>query len=75
MTEQIPITEQERAVLLLAAEGYTNQQISRHLGISERAAARRLGEFTDRHGLRGRTHAVAYALRNRLIEPVEPDDG
>ncbi|MFJ2175988.1 response regulator transcription factor [Streptomyces sp. NPDC087851] len=54
-------------MLRLAAEGHTNRAIARQLNISERMVHRHLARFRNRFGLHGRTHAVAYAIRQQLI--------
>ncbi|MFE2938479.1 response regulator transcription factor [Streptomyces sp. NPDC059255] len=61
------VPAEERAVLLLAADGHTDRVIAAKLNISLRTTSRRLHRFRSRYGLRSRTHAVAYAVRQHLI--------
>jgi DNA-binding CsgD family transcriptional regulator len=49
-------------VLRLAANGHTNAQIARELGIHPRTVDRHLAEVYTRLGARDRAHAVAIAL-------------
>lgn len=53
-------TKREAEVLALAAEGWTNRQIGRRLGITERTVRKHLGNLYDQAGLRGRAAAAAW---------------
>ena len=57
----------ERDVLALVAEGLSTREIARRLCYSERTIKNILQELTTRVGLRNRTQAVAWALRNGWI--------
>ncbi|MFJ2217707.1 GntR family transcriptional regulator [Streptomyces sp. NPDC101062] len=57
----------ERDILRLVAEGHTDRAIEGELRISAGTVRRHLDRFTKRHNLRNRTHAVAYAVREKLI--------
>ncbi|MFG2887329.1 LuxR C-terminal-related transcriptional regulator [Streptomyces sp. NPDC048297] len=61
------LTSRETEVLRLVAEGHELQDIGRTLGYSERTIKNVLHGIIKRHGLRNRSHAVAYAIRHRLI--------
>jgi DNA-binding CsgD family transcriptional regulator len=50
-------------VLHLLAGGASNQEIARRLGIAVHTVERHLGNVYRKIGARGRTDAVAYALR------------
>jgi DNA-binding CsgD family transcriptional regulator len=53
-------TKREGEVLALAAQGWTNQQIGRRLGITERTVRKHLGAVYDKAGVRGRAAAAAW---------------
>jgi DNA-binding NarL/FixJ family response regulator len=61
------LSERERAVLRLLAEGRDTVEIASTLCYSERTVKGVIHEITSRLQLRNRSHAVAYALRNALI--------
>ncbi|MGW1003441.1 LuxR C-terminal-related transcriptional regulator [Streptomyces sp. NPDC002520] len=61
------LTLREAEVLRLVAEGHELQDIGAQLGYSERTIKNVLHGISKRHGLRNRAHAVAYAIRRRLI--------
>ena len=61
------LTPREADVLRLCADGHDTSTIARELCYSERTVKNVLHDLTVRLGLRNRTHAVAYALREGLI--------
>ncbi len=61
------ISERERDVLRLVSEGCDTREIGRQLSYSERTVKNVLQDVTRRYGLRNRSHAVAYALRQGLL--------
>ena len=61
------LTQRELSVLRLLADGLDTAEVSRKLFYSERTVKNVLHDVTSRLGLRNRTHAVAYALRQGLI--------
>ncbi|MCH7553028.1 MAG: response regulator transcription factor [Chloroflexi bacterium] len=58
-----PITEREREVLALVAEGNSNKLIANRLGISERTVKNHLTYIMTKLGAADRTHAVVTAVR------------
>jgi DNA-binding CsgD family transcriptional regulator len=56
-------TRREGEVLALAAEGWTNHQIGRRLGITERTVRKHLTAVYDKAGVRGRAAAAAWWQR------------
>lgn len=62
------LTEREREVLILVAQGYSNQGIADILQISERTVLAHVSHILDKLQLENRTQATLYALRNRLID-------
>ena len=61
------LTDRELSILSLAAQGQTNQQIGRILGVSEHTVKSAISMILARLGLRHRTEAVVHALRNGWI--------
>ncbi|MGH8837542.1 MAG: response regulator transcription factor [Actinomycetes bacterium] len=61
------LTDREIDVLRLVAEGYDTAEIAEKLAYSERTVKNVLHDVTARLGLRNRSHAVAYAVRQGLI--------
>jgi len=57
------LTPREREVFLAAAEGLTNPQIARQLGISVRTAESHRANLMRKLGLRNQTALVRYALQ------------
>lgn len=53
-------TRREGEVLALAAQGWTNHQIGRRLGITERTVRKHLTTVYDNAGVRGRAAAAAW---------------
>jgi DNA-binding NarL/FixJ family response regulator len=60
-------TERELAVLRMLGEGCDTREIARRLAYSERTVKTVIQDLSQRLGLRNRSHAVAYAVRNGLI--------
>lgn len=65
--ENEPLTEQQRRVLVLIAEGRSNKEISRALGISSNTTKFHVAALLKRLGVGTRTEAVAVGLRTGLI--------
>ena len=62
-----PLRPRELDVQVLVAEGLSTREVARTLAYSERTIKNILQDLTTRFGLRNRTQAVAWALRNGLI--------
>jgi DNA-binding NarL/FixJ family response regulator len=61
------VADRELAVLRLLSDGCDTREIARRLSYSERTVKTIIQDVTRRFGLRNRSHAVAYALRQGLI--------
>lgn len=61
------LNKREVEVLRLVADGNDTAEIARALSYSERTIKNIIHDVTMRLGLRNRTHAVAYAVREGLI--------
>lgn len=61
------ISERELEILRLLGEGLDTNEIAAVVCYSERTVKNVIHDVTSRLGLRNRSHAVAYAIRNSLI--------
>ena len=61
------LTAREAEVLALLAEGASNKQIARRLGISVHTAKFHVGQVLDKLDAPGRAGAVAHAARRGVI--------
>jgi two-component system response regulator NreC len=62
------LTDREREVLILVAEGYTNQQIAELLHVSPKTVDGHRTSLMAKLDLHNRTDVVKYALRRQLID-------
>jgi DNA-binding NarL/FixJ family response regulator len=62
------LTDREREILILVAEGYTNQQIAEMLYVSPRTVDGHRTSLMSKLDLHDRTEVVKYALRKQLID-------
>jgi DNA-binding NarL/FixJ family response regulator len=63
------LTEREREVLILVANGQANKEIAGALGITERTARTHVSNILGKLGLASRTQAALFAVREGLVEP------
>jgi DNA-binding CsgD family transcriptional regulator len=61
------VTEREREVLSLLAQGLQLEEIGQRLGIGTETVRTHVRNASDRLGATNRTHAVAIAIRHKLI--------
>lgn len=61
------LSNRERDILKLAADGFDTDEIARELSYSKRTVTSSLHDVSVRYQLRNRTHAVAYAIREGFI--------
>lgn len=61
------LTDRERAVLALIADGRETDEIAKELCYSPRTVTSVVHDITHRFRLRNRAHAVAYAVRTGLL--------
>ncbi len=62
------LTEREREILKLVAEGYTNNQIAERLYISPKTVDTHRTHIMDKLNLHNRVELVKYAMRRGLLE-------
>jgi two-component system response regulator NreC len=64
-----PLSEREREVLRLTAEGYTNQEIGAKLYLSPKTVDTYRARITGKLDLHHRSELIRYALRQGLLAP------
>jgi DNA-binding NarL/FixJ family response regulator len=62
-----PLSQREREVLELVAQGYTNQQIADQLGLSVKTVETYRARLVEKLGLQSRAELVRYALDSGLF--------
>jgi len=68
------LTERETEVLELMVDGVTsNRKLAKRLGVSENTVKFHVRNILDKLHLHNRAQVVAYALRNRIVEPSHGD--
>ena len=61
------LTERERDVLALLADGFTTAQVAGRLSVSEHTVRSRIKAILSKLGARNREHAVAIAIRQGVV--------
>lgn len=62
------LTNREKEVLALSAEGMTSQEIAVRLGMSPRTVNQHVDNVSDKLGTRNRAHTVAEVIRHHLLD-------
>ncbi len=66
--DQIALTSREKEILELICEGYSNQQISEKLFISQRTVERHRSSLLMKTDSKNSVSLVVYAIKNNLIK-------
>lgn len=67
-----PLTPREAEILRYVAQGYSNNDIAKILGISERTVGNHIGSVLHKLHVSNRTQAALYALRRGLVDIYAP---
>lgn len=62
-----PLTDREREVLILIAEGYTNREIAQMLNVSPKTVDVHRTNIMQKLSLHNRTELIKYAIRKGLV--------
>ena len=66
---RLELTPREHEVIVLVAQGRTNQQIATRLGVTERTARTHVSNILAKLGLTSRTQAAMWAAGEGLVPP------
>ena len=69
------MSEREREVLVLVAQGFTNREIADKLVISENTARNHVSRILEKLGLSRRSEAAVFAARHGLLDEEKTGDG
>ncbi len=69
----VRLTEREREVLTVAAEGLTAREMATRLGVRERTVTTHLGRIYGKLGVGSRLAAVRLAARSGLVTVGSPE--
>jgi DNA-binding NarL/FixJ family response regulator len=67
-----PLTEHERQVLKLVAQGLSNKLIGAEIGLSENTIKKYMHNIMEKLHLNNRVEAAMYAVRKGLAEGSNP---
>jgi DNA-binding NarL/FixJ family response regulator len=65
----VPLSARESEVIKLLAQGHSNKDVARQLGISVKTVDTHRTNLMRKIGLHSITELVRYAIRNGLVEP------
>lgn len=65
--DEIPLSEREKEVLVLVAQGMTNKEIAAQLIVSEKTARNHVSHILEKLGFSRRSEAAAYAVKSGLL--------
>jgi DNA-binding NarL/FixJ family response regulator len=62
------LTDREREVLRLLAQGHTNREVAAHLGLSAKTVETYRARLSSKLGLRGRAAIFRFAFEQGLLD-------
>lgn len=65
--DDIPLSEREKEVLALVAQGLTNKEIAARIIVSEKTARNHVSHILEKLGFSRRSEAAAYAVKRGLL--------
>lgn len=68
MTEDTRLSDREKEVLQLVAEGMTNREIAQRLTISPNTVKVHLSNIFEKAGVASRTEATMYAIEHQIVD-------
>ena len=68
MSSEILLSEREREILQLVAEGLTNREIAQKLFISHNTVKVHISNIFEKTGVSSRTEATLYAIQERIVD-------
>ena len=74
MSGENPLSEREREILQLVAEGLTNREIAQRLSISHNTVKVHLSNVFEKTGVASRTEATLYAIEHRIVDVPGGED-
>jgi DNA-binding CsgD family transcriptional regulator len=69
VTPSSTLTDREREVLQLLAEGRTSKEVAAELGIGTKTADTHRANVMRKLGVRSLGELVRFAIRNKIVEP------
>ncbi|MCF8081357.1 MAG: response regulator transcription factor [Desulfobacterales bacterium] len=65
------LTEREREIFRLLAEGFSNEEVARHLNLQAKTVCNHRTNLTRKLSIKGYTDLVRYACRMGVIDPAK----
>lgn len=66
-SENIPLTERERDIIVLIAQGYDNKAIASELFLAEGTIRNNISKMLEKLSLKDRTQLAVFAIKNNLV--------
>ena len=63
-----PLTDRQREILVMVAEGKTYKEVGEILGLKERTIKYHMGKMLEYLHLENRSQVIAYASKNRILD-------
>jgi len=66
--ERALLTDRQREILMMVAEGKTYKEVGEIIGLKERTIKYHMGKMLEYLHLENRSQVIAYASRNRIFD-------